>query len=59
MLHSFKHHEKVRIENIAKVMRIKIVTGVYVEEELYIKNRFYKEIEKMNTALLSFVSQFF
>lgn len=59
MLHSFKHSEKVRIENISKAMRIKITIGHYYDEQLYIRSKFYKQIEKMNTGLLQYVSQFF
>ena len=42
MLHSFKHYEKVRIENIGKDMRIKFMIGKFYEDQLYIRNKFYK-----------------
>lgn len=44
MLHSFKHHQEVKLENIAKELRIRFVSAKYYEEQLYIKNKFYKEI---------------
>ena len=55
MLHSFRHEQEVRIENIAKDMRIRIVGSKYSEEQLYIKNKFYKEVEEMNKLLCQFI----
>jgi hypothetical protein len=42
MLHSFKHHQEIRLENISKDLRIRVITAKYYEEQLYIKNKFYK-----------------
>lgn len=42
MLHSFKYSEKIYIEGITKELKVKIVTGKSCEEQLYIKNKFYK-----------------
>lgn len=55
MLHSFRHEEEVRVENITREMRIRVISAPYSEEQLYIKNRFYKEIEEMNKLLCQFV----
>ena len=42
MLHSFKHHQEIRVENAAKELRIRIISAKFFEEQLYIKNKFYK-----------------
>lgn len=55
MLHSFKHSQKIYIEGINKQLRVKIVTGKCSEEQLYIKNKFYKQIEDMNTQITKFI----
>ena len=55
MLHSFRHEQEVRIESVQKDMRIRIVLSKYSEEQLYIKNKFYKEIEEMNKLLCQFI----
>ena len=36
-------------------MRIRIVGSKYSEEQLYIKNKFYKEVEEMNKLLCQFI----
>ena len=42
MLHSFRHEEEVRVENVTGEMRIRVVAAKYSEEQLYIKSKFYK-----------------
>lgn len=55
MLHSFKHSQKVYIEGISKDLRIRVVAGKLCEEQLFIRNKFYKEIEEMNERLTKFI----
>lgn len=55
MLHSFKHSQKVHIEGIYKELRVRIATARLTEEQLFIRNKFYREVEEMNDRLAKFI----
>lgn len=40
-------------------LKVKIIMGKLCEEQLFIKDRFYKEIEKMNNELCSLIANAF
>lgn len=55
MLHSFKHSQRVFIEGGSKELQVRIVTAPLSEEQLFIRNKFYREIEEMNDRLAKFI----
>lgn len=57
MLHSFKHYQKVRVENITQnEILIRYVKSKFNDDQLYIRNKFYREIEEMNEELGAFIA---